>query len=91
VPIQLLYSCCRPVLDRMGMHQRQEPMSRVLVLIVALILVRTLLVRKRCRSLTATSPYMNSLDGAISAQQLSLAMEELDRIRSSSTRFRFLR
>lgn len=65
-------------------------MSRVLVLVAALILFRTALARRRSRSLTAVSPYMNSLDGAMSAEQLSIAMEELDKLRRAPDRFRSL-
>ena len=52
-------------------------MLRILVLIGAIMLFRSLLVRKRSRSLTATSPYMNSLDGMLSAAQLSAIMDDL--------------
>jgi hypothetical protein len=52
-------------------------MLRILVLIGAIMFFRSLLVRKRNRSLTTTSPYMNSLDGMLSAAQLSATMEEL--------------
>jgi hypothetical protein len=65
-------------------------MSRVLVLVAALILFRSMLARKRSRSLTAVSPYMNALDGAISAEQLSVAMEEFDKRRQAPGRFRSL-
>ena len=51
-------------------------MLRVLVLIAALVILRESLLRKRRRSLTAASPYMNTIDGLISAQQLSLALDE---------------
>jgi len=52
-------------------------MLRILVLIGAIMFFRSLLVRKRSRSLTSTSPYMNSLDGMLSAAQLSAAMDDL--------------
>lgn len=51
-------------------------MSRALILIAAILLFRTFLPRKSQRSPTAISPYMNSLDGLLSAQQVSLAMDE---------------
>ena len=52
-------------------------MLRILVLIGAIIFFRSLLARKRRRSLTATSPYMNSLDGMLSAAQLSATLDDL--------------
>ena len=52
-------------------------MLRVLVLIGAIMFFRSLLVRKRRRSLSTTSPYMNSLDGLMSAGELSSVMDEL--------------
>lgn len=52
-------------------------MLRILVLIGAIMFFRSLLVRKRSRSATATSPYMNSLDGMLSAEQLSSTMDEI--------------
>jgi len=52
-------------------------MLRILVLIGAIMFFRSLFVRKRSRSLTSTSPYMNSLDGMLSAAQLSATMDEL--------------
>ena len=51
-------------------------MTRALILIVAVLLFREFLPRKSRRSPTAISPYMNSLDGLVSAKQLSLAMDE---------------
>jgi len=53
-------------------------MLRVLALIGAIMFVRSLLLRKRSRSLTATSPYINSLDGMLSAGRLSSVLDELD-------------
>jgi hypothetical protein len=44
-------------------------MVRVLVLIAVMIFCREVVVRKRRRLLTANPPYMNALDGAMSAQQ----------------------
>ena len=52
-------------------------MSRALILIAAVILFREFLPRQPRRSPTAISPYMNSLDGLMSAKQISLVMEEL--------------
>jgi hypothetical protein len=52
-------------------------MSRALVLIAAVLFFREFLPRHPRKSPTAISPYMNSLDGALSAQQISLAMDEL--------------
>ena len=63
-------------------------MSRVLVLVAAIIFFRTFLIRPRPRSLTQTSPYMNSLDGLVSPQQLSSLMEELDRYNTEGPRSR---
>lgn len=63
-------------------------MLRVLVLIAALIILRESLLRKRRRSLPAMSPYMNSLDGALSAQQLSLALEETAKFQTLARRRR---
>ncbi|HZD30471.1 MAG TPA: hypothetical protein VE779_02315 [Candidatus Angelobacter sp.] len=57
-------------------------MVRVLVLIAVMIFCREVVVRKRRRLLTANPPYMNALDGAMSAQQLSLAIEETAKYRS---------
>ena len=52
-------------------------MLRILLLIGAIMFFRSLFVRKRSRSLTSTSPDMNSLDGMLSAAQLSATMDEL--------------
>lgn len=52
-------------------------MLRVLVLIGAIMFFRSLLVRKRRRSLSTTSPYMNPLDGLMSPGELSSVMDEL--------------
>ena len=54
-------------------------MTRALVLIAAVLVFRELLPRKSRRSPTAVSPYMNSLDGLLSAEQVSLAMDEIRR------------
>jgi hypothetical protein len=52
-------------------------MSRALVLIAAALFFREFLRRPARRSPTAISPYMNSLDGQLSAQQISLAVDEV--------------
>jgi hypothetical protein len=52
-------------------------MSRALVLIAAVLFFREFLQRPARRSPTAISPYMNSLDGQLSAQQISRAAEEV--------------
>ena len=61
-------------------------MLRVVILIAAIIVVRELFVRRRKCSLTATSPYFNSLDGALSAQQLSQALEETAKFQTHARR-----
>src|SRR5215472_11707883 len=58
-------------------------MSRALVLMAAVLLFREFLPRRARKSPTAISPYMNSLDGAMSAQQISFVMDELRRQESS--------
>jgi hypothetical protein len=57
-------------------------MLRVLALIAALIVLRECFVRRRKRSRTANSPYMNSLDGAVGVERLSLALEEAAKFRT---------
>jgi hypothetical protein len=52
-------------------------MSRALILIAGFLLFREFLPRHPRKSPTAISPYMNSLDGAMSAQQISLVIDEL--------------
>jgi hypothetical protein len=52
-------------------------MSRALVLIAAALFFREFLLRPARRSPTAISPYMNSLDGLLSAEQVSLAVDEV--------------
>jgi hypothetical protein len=52
-------------------------MLRALILIAAFLLFREFLPRRRRHSSTATSPYMNSLDGMLSAEQVSLVMDEV--------------
>ncbi len=50
-------------------------MLRAVVLITAFILFRTFVVPRRRRSSTAISPYSNSLDGMMSAEQISEALD----------------
>ena len=57
-------------------------MLRALVLIAALIFFRTFLARKRQRSTMAVSPYMNSLDGMMSAEQISQALDDFEQVKS---------
>jgi hypothetical protein len=52
-------------------------MSRALVLIAAVLFFREFLPRRPRQSPTAISPYMNSLDGLLSPQQISSVMDEL--------------
>ncbi len=59
-------------------------MSRVLILIAALIVFRVSLVRRRRRSFTELSPYMNSLDGLVSPCQLSAVLEETHKFKATS-------
>ena len=51
-------------------------MSRVLVLIGAFLFFRSVLPRTSRRSPTAITPYMNALDGVMSAQQASSVLDE---------------
>jgi len=53
-------------------------MLRALVLIAFIVFFRTFLTRPARRSPSHMSPYMNSLDGMISAQQLSAVLDEID-------------
>ncbi len=57
-------------------------MSRVLVLIVAIIFFRTFLARRRRRPFTAPSPYMSALDGVVSPRTLSSILEETHNFRA---------
>ena len=50
-------------------------MLRALVLLVAFCLFRTIISRRRQRSSTAMSPYMNAFDGTMSVEQVSQALE----------------
>ncbi len=52
-------------------------MLRALVLISAIVFFREFLLRPARRSPTAISPYMNSLDGLLSAEQISQAVDEV--------------
>ena len=52
-------------------------MARALILVAGVLLLREFLPRRRRGSPTAISPYMNSLDGMVSAEQVSLVMDEL--------------
>lgn len=58
-------------------------MLRALVPIAAFVLFRSVLSRKRQPSSTAISPYMNSLDGMMSAEQISQALDSYARLDSS--------
>ena len=51
-------------------------MSRALILIAAVLLVREFLPRRRRKSPTEITPYTNSLDGRMSAQPIGLVMDE---------------
>jgi len=63
-------------------------MLRVLVLIAAIIFFRNFFLRRRRRAVSAMSPYMNSLDGMVSAQQLSSLLDEFDHLNSRAPRGR---
>lgn len=52
-------------------------MLRALVLIGTLLFLRAVLPHKPRWSATATSPYMNALDGMLSAQQVSSVLDEI--------------
>ncbi len=51
-------------------------MFRVLVLLGAILLFRAVLRREPRRSCTAVTPYLSALDGMMSAQQVSSAVDE---------------
>lgn len=53
-------------------------MLRVLVVIAAILIFRALLPRKSRGSPSAISPYMNSLDGLMSDQQVSSALDGVE-------------
>jgi len=63
-------------------------MTRALVLLAAFVFFRTFLAPKKQSSPTEISPYMNSLDGLISAQQLSSAIDELTQFEKRASRGR---
>lgn len=52
-------------------------MLRALVLISAIVFFREFLLRPARRSPTAISPYMNSLDGLLSAEQVSRVVDQV--------------
>ena len=52
-------------------------MLRVLVLVGAFLFFRAVLPRAARSSPTAITPYMNGLDGLMSAQQVSSALDEI--------------
>ncbi|HVP55463.1 MAG TPA: hypothetical protein VMU45_10750 [Candidatus Eisenbacteria bacterium] len=52
-------------------------MSRALLLIAAFLFFREFLPRKTRRSPSSVSPYMNSLDGLVSPEQISLVMDQV--------------
>ena len=53
-------------------------MLRFLLLIVAMLILRALLPRRRSGSPTAISPYINSLDGLMSDQQVSSVLDGIE-------------
>jgi len=55
-------------------------MSRALVLIAAFLFFRSTIAKRRKHSSMAMSPYMNSLDGTMTAEQISRALDELARL-----------
>lgn len=55
-------------------------MLRALVLLAAIVFFRTFLPRKPRLSPTQPSPYMNSLDGLLSAEQISAALDDFSRL-----------
>jgi hypothetical protein len=59
-------------------------MLRALVLIAAFVFFRTVISSKRQRSSMAMSPYMNSLDGTMSAEQISQVLDEFARLPKNS-------
>ena len=52
-------------------------MFRALVLISAIVFFREFVLRPARRSPTAISPYMNSLDGLLSAEEVSRIVDEV--------------
>ena len=61
-------------------------MSRVLVLIAAIIFFRSFLLRRRRRFVTEPSPYMSALDGVVSPRTLSSILEETHNFRAQRGR-----
>ena len=61
-------------------------MLRALVLVAAFVFFRAVISNKRKRSSMAMSPYMNSLDGMMSAEQISQALDDLSTLPKSSFR-----
>ena len=59
---------------------------RLLVLVAALLFIRTVISNKRRRSSVAMSPYMNFLDGMMSAEQISQALDDLAPLPETSLR-----
>jgi len=57
-------------------------MFRILILIAMFLFFRSVVPRKSRRSPTQISPYMNSLDGLMSARQISLALDEIEQFES---------
>lgn len=55
-------------------------MLRALVLIAAFCFLRSAISNRRKRSSMAMSPYMNSLDGAMTAEQISRALDDIARL-----------
>ena len=55
-------------------------MLRAFVLVAAFLFFRTAITNKRKRSSMAMSPYMNSLDGTMTAEQISRALDEIARL-----------
>lgn len=52
-------------------------MSRVLVLIAAMAFIRKVALKAKRGSQPSMSPYKNSLDGALSAQQMSTILADM--------------
>jgi hypothetical protein len=52
-------------------------MFRALVLLAAIVFFRTFLFRAARHAPTQASPYMNSLDGLLSAEQLSSTLDDI--------------
>jgi hypothetical protein len=52
-------------------------MTRVLVLIAAMVFLRKVVTKAKHRSRPTISPYKNALDGAMSAQKLSAILADM--------------